>query len=259
MFIEIVPPTECPSCCGELTFVRDILYCLNGTCQAQTSKKIEHFAKTLKIKGLGPATIERLEIEDFDQIYGFTVEELCHKLGDKIGTKLFQEICNSASAPLDMVLPAFGIHLIGKTATKKLSETVQSITEITPDTCKRAGLGPKATESLCTWLDEEFYCFYDGVLPFDYKFLPTVDSLPSLMDRGVVCITGKLKSFKTKAQAGTALTNLGYVVKSNLTKDVTILVNESGMESSKTKQARQTGITIITDLKSYLEKKYGTS
>ena len=51
------------------------------------------------------------------------------------------------------------------------------------------------------------------------------------MDRGVVCITGKLKSFKTKAQAGTALVNLGYIVKSSLTKDVTILVNESGTKS----------------------------
>jgi NAD-dependent DNA ligase len=79
------------------------------------------------------------------------------------------------------------------------------------------------------------------------------------MDRGVVCITGKLKSFKTKAEAGSALIGLGYIVKSSLTKDVTILVNESGIESAKTKQARDSGIEIITDLKSYLEKKYGTS
>ena len=70
-------------------------------------------------------------------------------------TKLHAEIQNSTSAPLDLVLPAFGIPLIGKTATKKLSETVRSITEITPDTCERAGLGPKATENLCNWLDEE--------------------------------------------------------------------------------------------------------
>ena len=90
------------------------------------------------------------------------------------------------------------------------------------------------------------------------KFTPP-GVLPMPMDRGVVCITGKLKSFKTKAQAGTALVSRGYVVKSSLTKDVTILVNESGIESAKTKQARESGIEIITDLQSYLEKKYGTS
>ena len=90
------------------------------------------------------------------------------------------------------------------------------------------------------------------------KFTPP-GVLPVEMNRGVVCITGKLKSFKTKAQAGTVLASLGYVVKSSLTKDVTILVNESGIESAKTKQARESGIEIITDLQSYLEKKYGTS
>ena len=149
MLRKILPPTECPSCGGELTSVNDLLYCYSTNCSAQKQKKIEHFAKTLKIKGLGPATIEKLEIEDFDQVYLYDEFLLCERLGEKLGTKLHAEIQNSTSAPLDLVLPAFGIPLIGKTATKKLSETVQSITEITPDTCERAGLGPKATENLC--------------------------------------------------------------------------------------------------------------
>jgi NAD-dependent DNA ligase len=68
-----------------------------------------------------------------------------------------------------------------------------------------------------------------------------------------------LKSFKTKAEATEVLSSYGYEVKSSLTKDVTILVNESGVESSKTKQARESGINIVTDLKSFLEKIYGTS
>ena len=258
MFREIVPPTECPSCSGELTFVRDILYCHNDRCIAQKAKKIEHFAKTLKIKGLGPATIEKLDIQDFDEIYSYDVEELNNKLGEKLGTKLYAEIQNSTSAPLDMVLPAFGIPLIGKTATKKLSDTVTSITEITPDTCERAGLGPKATQNLCDWLDSEFYCFYDGALPFELKFTPQA-SAPVQQSNDVVCISGKLNSFKTKAEATERLEILGYKVKTSMTKDVTILVNESGIESAKTKKARESGVNIVTDLKSYLEKIYGTS
>ena len=258
MLKQILPPTECPSCGGELTSVNDLFYCYSRTCSAQKQKKIEHFAKTLKIKGLGPATIEKLEIEDFDQVYLYDEILLCEKLGEKLGTKLHAEIQNSTSAPLDLVLPAFGIPLIGKSATKKLSETVTSITEINADTCERAGLGPKATENLLDWLKREWYGFYDGCLPFDMKFLRSV-ILPMHFDQGVVCISGKLKSFKTKADAGARLTTLGYKVKTSLTKDVTILVNESGIESAKTKQARESGIEIVTDLESYLEKKYGTS
>ena len=252
MLREIMPPTDCPSCGGSLEWLNQLLYCKSTQCGAQKRKKIEHFAKNLKIKGLGPSAIEKLGIQDFDEVYAISLEYMTEVLNsEKIALKLKSEIDNSKSAPLDLVLPAFGIPLIGKTATKKLSETVKNITEINTDTCKRAGLGPKATENLLDWLKKEWYSFYDGCLPFDMKFAPVGPS-PSLMDRGVVCITGKLKSFKTKAEASTALVNLGYTVKSSLTKDVTILVNESGIESAKTKQARDSGITIVTNLSEFL-------
>jgi NAD-dependent DNA ligase len=64
----------------------------------------------------------------------------------------------------------------------------------------------------------------------------------------VVCISGKLKSYKTKAQATEYLEKLGYLVKSSLTKDVNILVNESGIESAKTRTAQERGVKIITNL-----------
>jgi len=247
---EIVPPSDCPSCGSSLEWINQLLYCKSITCGAQKQKKIEHFAKTLKIKGLGPSAIEKLGIQDFDQVYTLDVEYMIEALNsEKIALKLQSEIDNSKSAPLDLVLPAFGIPLIGKTATKKLSETVKNISEINADTCKRAGLGPKATENLMSWLMDEFYTFYDGYLPFDMKFA----AVQKVEKKGVVCISGRLKSFKTKADATETLSSLGYEVKSSLTKDVTILVNESGIESSKTKQASASGITIITDLKSFLE------
>ena len=39
-----------------------------------------------------------------------------------------------------------------------------------------------------------------------------------------------------------------------VTKDVTILINESGIQSSKTKQADEKGITIIENIKSFIEE-----
>ena len=250
MLREIVPPTDCPSCGSSLEWLNQLLYCKSARCGAQKQKKIEHFGKTLKIKGLGPSAIEKLGIQDFDEVYTISLEYMTEVLNsEKIALKLKKEIDNSKSAPLNLVLPAFGIPLIGKTATKKLSETVKNITEINADTCMRAGLGPKATENLMSWLMDEFYTFYDGYLPFDFKFA----FVEKVEIKGVVCISGRLKSFKTKADANETLSSLGYEVKSSLTKDVTILVNESGIESSKTKQARESGIKIITDLKSYLE------
>ena len=146
------------------------------------------------------------------------------------------------------VLPAFSIPLIGKTAATKLSSKIKSLFDLDEDKCKAAGLGPKATESLLSWYSGEFE---DSLkkLPFDWQFqTPKI----ATETKGAVCISGKLSSFKTKAEATKALSYAGYVVKSSLTKDVTFLVNESGIESAKTKEARERGITIITSLNEWI-------
>ena len=250
MFQSIFAPSRCPSCDSELVWKNDLLYCVSSSCGEQAFKSVEHFAKTMKIKGLGPASIRKLGWTCPSEIYLASDESILASLGsERVTSKLVGEIRNSLAAPLEFLLPAFGIPLIGKTATLKLSETVKTIHEINADTCERAGLGPKATENLLYWMAESFPQFY-GALGFTWAFSAT----PSLVaSKGTVCISGRLKSFKSKADATSALNAAGYEVKSSLTKQVGFLINEGGAESAKTRQARQTGVTIVTNLKSFLE------
>ena len=249
MFAEILPPTQCPSCDTVLEWVNDQLFCRNRACPAQNSKAVEHFAKTIKIKGLGPAAISKLQLECPSEIYSYNEDQLASTLGsEKVALKLYAEIENSVSAPLELLLPAFGIPLIGNTATRKLSETVKTIHEITADTCQRAGLGPKATENLMDWMEIQAPYFFEVMPDFSWAF----SDKTQVANKGVVCISGRLKSFKTKADATEALSAAGYEVKSSLTKQVTHLINEGGQESAKTKQARNTGITIVTNLSEFL-------
>ena len=245
----IVAPTNCPSCDSVLEWRNDVLYCVNSACASKVQKSIEHFAKTLKIKGLGPSTISKLGLTDIDEIYTLSEEEMKAALGsEKIAEKLYSEIQRSKSSSLNVLLPAFNIPLIGNTAAEKLSQVVESITDINTDTCKQAGLGPKATDNLLTWLRKDFYSFYDGSLPFDFRFEKKLKPKTA----GVVCISGKLTSYKTKAEATEALLAAGFQVKTSVTKDVTILVNESGIESSKTQKAREAGVTIVSNLLEFL-------
>lgn len=247
----IQAPTHCPSCNSVLEWSNHLLYCRNSACPAQSSKKVEHFAKTLKIKGLGPAAISKLGLTDIDEIYLLSQEDIAAALSsEKLAEKLYSEIQKSKQAPLNLLLPAFSIPLIGRTASEKLSTVISNISEICTDSCAEAGLGPKATESLMNWLHKEFYCFYDGALPFSFQFEKKATFVAE--KRGTVCISGKLKSYKTKAEATEALKRAGYEVKSSLTKDVTILVNESGVESAKTKQAAANGLQIVTNLETFI-------
>lgn len=247
----ITPPTNCPSCSSTLEWSNDLLYCRNQDCNASTYKQIEHFASTLKIKGLGPSTIKKLHLTNILDIYTMDIEELIEGLGsEKVAVKLFDEIELSKTRPLNALLPAFGIPLIGKTAADKLSKVCSDIFDINYDSCKQAGLGEKATDNLVSWLDTEEEYHY---LPFDFKFdNKSVVNTSPVEARGVVCISGKLNSYSTKQEAQSALESLGFVVKSSITKDVTILVNESGRETSKTLKARESGITIVNDLKKFI-------
>ncbi len=250
MLQEISFPSNCPSCDSELEWVNDSLYCRNGMCPAQNAKSVEHFAKTMKIKGLGPASIKKLGWTCPSEIYTTERSSILASLGsEKVASKLEAEIVNSFNAPLEFVLPAFGIPLIGKTATLKLSETINSIFEITADTCERAGLGPKATESLLNWIESELPYFLE-VMPHSWYFS---DTPPPTVSKGSVCISGRLKSFNSKADATAALNAAGYEVKSSLTKAVGFLINEGGTESAKTRQARDTGVNIVTNLQTFLE------
>jgi DNA ligase (NAD+) len=231
----------------ELEWVKDQLYCNNPNCPGKTSKKIEHFASTLKIKGLGPRTVQKLQISDLHDLYELPLEIMIEALqSEKLAVKLHREIENSKSVELVDLLPAFSIKLIGRSASAKICSKIKNILDINEETCAEAGLGPTATNNLLDWLIEEFTDGYDR-LPFRWQQLTKLEEKSA--DNGVVCISGRLKSFKTKAAATQYLETKGYLVKSSLTKDVTILVNESGIESAKTQAARDKGVLIITNLK----------
>lgn len=243
----ITPPTHCPTCSTELVWEKDQLFCYNPDCSGKTSRKLEHFAKTLKIKGLGPATIEKLKVVTFFDLYELPLDMMIDALGsEKLAVKLHREIENSKLTDLSDLLPAFSIKLIGTTASHKICSVIQNIAEITEETCEKAGLGPAATNNLLDWIIEEFTDGYDR-LPFRWQQI-TKHQLVIDAIEGVVCISGKLTSYKTKAAATEVLQQMGYLVKSSLTKDVTILVNESGVESAKTQTARDRGVRIITNL-----------
>ena len=245
----ISPPTNCPSCNSILEWTNDQLFCKNDNCPAKSSKLVEHFAKTLKIKGLGPKTVEKLSLDSINKIYQIDFNYIEKRLGSsKLAEKLVNEIEKSKDTGLQTLLPAFSIPLFGRSAAEKLCSKIEFLHEIDHNKCREAGLGRKVTDNLIEWLVMTFNGYAD--LPFSWKTenYRWVAEEDLELVKGTVCISGKLSSYKTKALAKEMLLQNGYIVKDNLTKDVTILVNESGIESAKTKKAQQNNITIINNI-----------
>jgi len=246
---KIMPPANCPSCGSVLEWKNDQLFCMSHSCQTKVYKRVEHFAKTLRIKGLGPKTVEKLALNSINEIYYMDHHYIDSCLNSQLmADKLLNEIEKSKEADLQTLLPAFSIPLFGRSAAEKLCSKIEFLSEINHDKCKEAGLGQKVTDNLMEWLIMTFNQYSD--LPFTWRTnhpLPKAGQQVNEL-KGIVCISGKLNTYKTKAIAKKLLEENGYKVKSGLTKDVNILVNESGIESAKTKKARDNKITIINNI-----------
>ena len=190
----------------------------------------------MKILGLGPAAIKKLQLSSIYDIYTFSKDYIVECLGETLGSKLHANIENSKQASLNLILPSLGIPLIGKSATDKICSVAAHISDITPDLANSI-LGPTAANNLLVWLETEPWV----ELPFSFVS-------EKIKSGKTVCITGKLKSFKTKSEAAKYLQGKGYKVVDNITKTTNILVNESGIESEKTKKASANGTLIVNNI-----------
>ena len=236
--IEI--PTKCPSCDSELVSVNDQLFCQSKDCPAQTLKRIQHYCRTVGIKGMGEKTLEKLDFEDIHDLYEFSVYYYVDQLGETIGRKLFKEVQDSKTVPLNISLAAFSIPLIGETASKKLGSVCKVFDDISEVNCKKAGLGEKATANLMKWIKS---LEYNG-LPINFSF--EVQSNNSEAKNVSVCITGKLLNFNNRNDAAKYLESLGFDVTDSVTKKTNILIDEEGKASSKRSKAETLNIPIIT-------------
>lgn len=252
MLKEILIPSRCPSCDSTLELVNSQLFCRNKSCDAQLSKKLEQFVSVLNIKGLGPKSLEKLGLSDLTELFYLDRDDLISALGSaKIADKLIDEIEKAKAVDLATVLAAMSIPLVGNTAATKIANTVNNIDEITAETCKLAGLGEKVTNNLLTWLQTDFVEMRE-FLPFSFKSSRKVQTNTN---GPTICITGKLKSFKTKAEAYALLSEAGFKVVESVTKTLIYLVDEEDKGSSKRTKAEEYGVKIITNLTQFLKEK----
>ena len=237
--MNIKIPTTCPSCDSTLIRVNGQLFCKSLNCAAQNDKKLEKYCKALKIKGLGPASLTKLNLDSISALYDLTEVQCTDALGTANGIKVYTEIRKSLKTSVEMLLPAFSIPLVGKTAAAKLQQVIGNVKDITSTTCKDAGLGAKVTENLLDWFSTSYIDL--GYVFSNAEIVPVVEAT-----LGTVCITGKLNNGLSRSEATGLLQQRGYRVRGSVTSMTDYLLCEDGSTSSKLTKAQTLGITITT-------------
>lgn len=227
-----------------LVTLNDQLYCVNEECSAICIKTLEHFAKVMKIKGLGPKSIEKLDLVSVIDIYSLTEEDLINALGQANGSKVHTQIQETLTADLATVLQALSIPRVGQVTSAKLASVIQSLSDIDKNACVRAGIGSAITESILQWVDRNKDLINSLPIQFSkVKYVPNK----------VVCISGSVAEYKNRDTLKKYLATLGYSVADNVTAKTVALICEENSNSTKVQQAIKNNIPILT-LKELIER-----
>ena len=202
-----------------------------------SSKVLEHFIKTLDIKGLGPASVKKMGLTHPVDLF----EDQNWNLLGVNGTKVQAEIERTKTKPYDLVLASFGMSGVGKRASKLILSKIPAFRNLRDiETTDIKGIGPSTIESVLSWLDENEEWVL--TLPLQLEQNVTVEEVVGTPARKI-CITGKMDM--TRNQLGDILEKLGFKVTNTVTKDCYALITGGDTTSSKYKKANTMGISVI--------------
>jgi len=202
-----------------------------------TTKVLEHFIKTIDIKGLGPANVKKMGLLHPVDLFE---DNDWDKLG-AIGPNIEAEIERAKTKPYELVLASLGITGVGKRAAKLIVSKIPSFKRLRDiATVDIKGVGPSTIDSILSWLDENEDWVH--TLPLKLEQNVTVEDIIGTESRKV-CITGKLDM--TRNELASILESKGFKITSTVTKDCYALITAGDNSSSKFKKATTLNVKIV--------------
>lgn len=271
-YIEI--PDYCPIC-GKPTEIRKdndtlVLVCTNDDCQGKLLGRLCHFVSknAINIDGLSEATLEftinELGIKSFKDLYNIPFYPLVRTkwknspgFGQKSVDKLLESIEKSREIALDRFLYAQSIPLIGKSASKDISnycnESIDTFCEMMESGAANKfleidGFGETMYQSLVNWKEKHWNEFLELKKEFVFKENTEQNYYNNKLNGKAFVITGSLEHFKNRDELSNLITNLGGKVVGSISKNTFALINNDiNSNSSKNKKAKELNIQIITE------------
>jgi len=260
-------PERCPECDTPVVKNEDdaMHRCPNASCPAQFFELLKHFVSkdAADIDGLGERwcgiLIRQEMVRDVADLYHLEKERLLEldRMGDKLATRIMDNIEASKNRPLPRLLFALGITHVGSEVADLLSQNFLGLEELSrateEDLTEIEGIGPKIAESIITWFQEpENRRVIDKLrssgVRLEQDALPVVavassDAAPFAGLTFVV--TGTLSAF-SRGDAEVRIKVLGGKVTSSVTKKTSyVVVGES--PGSKAAKAEQLGTPILDE------------
>lgn len=254
---EVTLPDRCPCCSAELEWEGEYLICPAGVaCPDQAVEALQHFARTLEIRGIGEKVAERLVaagFSDLGQLFTLHAADFQDMgITPGIAQNLFNEIQDRCRTPVDdwRLLAAFGIRHLGLGDARNLLKSVAfaELGTLTPERILEIpGFGPTTSSAIVRDISRLW-----GTISSVAQALTLRESRTEGVPESSSPIAGKRVVFtgtfsvdrKTLEQQAK---DLGAQVQSAVTAKTDWLVRGDKPGTSKVTAAAKHGTTVLTE------------
>ena len=275
----ITIPDKCPICGGDTKVVKEndseVLICTNPDCKGKLLGKLSHAVSknALDIDGLSEATIQKFinlgwlsSIKDIYHLDNYKSKmSVLEGFGTKSVNKLMKSIEDSRSTTFDRFLYSLSIPMVGKTASKAISEECNGmigqfiqimLTNHAKYFKKISGIGDSLVKSLDDYFEKHYQDMWELSQEFEFNVQHTEKNGTSLSGMSFV-ITGSLNKFKNRDALKEKIESLGGKVAGSVSSKTTALINNDvESSSSKNKKAKSLNIPILSE-DDFIEKYLG--
>lgn len=268
-------PSICPICGSATKIVKDndsdseVLICINDDCKGKLIGKLSHAVSknALDVDGLSKATIQKFIdlgwLTSIKDIYHLSDHEkemsMLEGFGKRSVTKLLDSIEKSRNTSLQRFIYSLSIPLVGKSASKDISNEVDGdydafihiLSVYGAEYFKNIpGIGNSIVNSVNDFFRKHCNVMYDLSKEFTFEkpiSLATTDDIKSLVGKTFV-ITGSLEHFENRDAAKAEIELHGGKVSGSVSAKTSYLVNNDiESTSGKNKKAKELGIPIISE------------
>ena len=261
-------PERCPECDTPVAKTEDdaMHRCPNPACPAQFFELLKHFVSkgAADIDGLGERwcsiLIKQEMVQDVADLYRLEKARLLEleRMGDKLATRIMDNIEASKNRPLPRLLFALGITHVGSEVADLLSQNFIGVEELAKateeDLTEIEGIGPKIAESIIAWFREPenqrvIERLRASGVRLEQEALPaaaTAASGDAPFAGLTFVVTGTLAAL-SRNEAEARIKGMGGKVTSSVTKKTSyVVVGES--PGSKAAKAEQLGTPVLDEI-----------
>jgi DNA ligase (NAD+) len=257
-------PELCPVCSTPVVKSDDeaMHRCPNASCPVQFFELLKHFVSkgAANIDGLGEQWcrifIEQTLVSDISDLYYLNKEQLLQldRMGDKLATKIMDNIEASKSRPLPRLLYALGILHVGTEVAELLTQNFDSIQQISEatqeDLTEIPGIGPKIAESIVAYFEvpsnrEVIAKMLQAGVVLEQVARPKAETGGMPFSGLTFVVTGTLSS-QSRNDAESHIKDLGGKVMASVTRNTSYLV-VGAAPGSKAAAAERLSVKILDE------------